>query len=274
MRLLFFSIFICCCFISSNAQPPLSDSTSEKQTSLPHHGKLAGYYFNGNKKFEGYKHKNNLHGQWNSWYSNSQSLDSGSLKKGIPDGQWVGWYENGKPQFIRTYSADKWQQFQNEKSRYHPKRISMPLTELYHNNKKQAQKYTRAANTFCAVQNCKRTSQKFHQRVEANASQHYHPIFENGLLHGSFANYFPDGSVKDSGNYKNGLPEGMWTKWTDDRQFYWMGHYQHGRKNKEWKLYAANDKLIRIVFYRLGKYLWRNDIKEGIEITQEEMIGF
>ena len=83
-----------------------------------------------------------------------------------------------------------------------------------------------------------------------------------------FINYFPNGAIKDSGNYKNGLPEGLWIKWTDDKQFYWKGYYQHGAKNKEWKLYSPDAKLIRIVFYRNDKYMWRKDLKEGIEIDE------
>ena len=139
MKLLFLSIFLCCCHISGNAQLSLSDGLSDQQLTMTNDERLTGYYSNGNKQFEGYRRKDDLHGQWKSWYNNGRRLDSGILKKGIPDGQWSGWYENGNPQFIRTYSADKWQQFQNEKDRYHPKRVSMPLTELYHNNKNQFQ---------------------------------------------------------------------------------------------------------------------------------------
>lgn len=233
MKLLFFSIFFCCCYIFSNAQLSLSR------------------------------------------YDNGQILDSGSLQKGIPDGKWTGWYKNGNLQFIRTYSFDKWQQFQNEKISYHPKRVSMPLTALYHNNKTQAEKYTKAGYTFCAIQNCSRYKESRQQTIEQNISQqHYHPIFQNGLLHGAFSNYFPDGSVKDSGHYKNGLPEDLWTKWTDDRKYYWKGHYHHGLKNKEWKLYSSNDKLIRILYFKDGKYLWRKDMQEGAPAIENETSGF
>jgi len=215
-----------------------------------------------------------LNGPWKSWYENGQSLDSGALQKNLPDGVWITWYKNGQLQFIRTYSSDKWQQFQHEKSRYHPRRISMPITKLFHENKRQVEKYTTAINSFCAKQNCARADEELRQLIDNNATQeHYHPPFENGLLHGLFVNYFPDGAVKDSGNYKNGLPEGIWIKWTDDKQFYWKGFYQHGMKNKEWKLYSMDGKLIRVVFYREGKYLWRKDMKEGIEIRQEEQFG-
>ena len=193
-----------------------------------------------------------------------QSLDSGELRKGIPDGTWITYYENGQVQFIRNYSFDKWKQFQHEKNRYHPKRISMPITHLYHDNKKRAKKYIDAIHTFCAKKNCS----------ETNVADHYHPPFENGLLHGPFANYHRDGTIKDTGNYKDGMPEGLWTKWTDDKQFYWKGFYKHGMKNREWKLYSSTDKLISIISFRNGKYLWRKDMKEGVEITQDDLSGF
>jgi len=275
MKSLFLTIFICvCCFISSG-QLSLSDTLSDQQSVITTNERLSGYYINGNKQFEGYRRKNDLHGEWKSWYYNGVKLDSGFFKKGIPDGQWSAWYENGNPQFTRTYSADKWQQFQNEKDRYHPKRLSMSLTQLYHENKKQANKYLIAANTFCAIKNCKRSNEELQQVIDNNASQqHYHPVFPQGLLDGAFANYFPDGSVKDSGNYKNGLPEGMWIKWTDDKKFWWEGHYHHGAKNKEWKLYNTNNKLISIVSFREGKLLWRKDMKEGVQIVEEELSGF
>ena len=199
--------------------------------------------------------------------SEGRSVDSGIVKKGIPDGTWKTWYKKGQVQFLRTYSFDKWQQFQQEKIRYHPKRISLPITQLFHENKQQAQKYLDAIHTFCAIQKCPGVNAK-------DEPEHYHPPFENGLLHGPFANYFPDGNLKDTGHYKNGLPEDLWTKWTDDRQFYWKGHYRHGKKNKEWKLYTANDKLISIVSFREGKFVWRKDMKEGVEIAAEELTGF
>ena len=197
--------------------------------------------------------------------SGQRSHDSGVLKNGVPDGEWKIYDANGQLQYLRTYSFDRWKQFQNEKSRYHPKRVSLPITKLYHENKKQAEKYFTAINSFCAEKNCAATQ---------SGSSHYHPSFRYGLLHGAFANYFPDGRIKDSGHYTNGLPEGEWIKWTDDQQYYWVGFYKHGVKNNEWKLYATNAKLVTIVSFRSGKYLWRKDIKEGVAITEEELSGF
>lgn len=199
--------------------------------------------------------------------SDGRPPDSGIIKKGIPDGVWKSFYNNGNTRFLRTYSFDKWKQFQNEKSRYHPKRVSLYITKLFHENRKQAEKYITAINSFCAKENCTGVN-------APDDTEHYHPPFKNGFLHGAFANYFPDGAVKDTGHYKNGLPEGIWIKWTGDKQFYWKGNYQHGLKDQEWKLYSSAGKLLRILFYRDGKFVWRKDMKDGIELTQEELPGF
>lgn len=277
MKRLFLLSFICVSYFYATAQLSLSDTISDNSSfSLaPNDGKLDGYYPNGNKKYKGSKHKEDLHGSWTTWYRDGQLLDTGLLVKGIPDDSWTIYYPDGTKKFIRTYSFDKWQLFQNEKVLYHPKRISLPVTKLFHESPKQAEKYIKTIHSFCAKKNCGRVKEDFFQTINNNTEQeHYHPLFENGLLHGPFSNYFPDGSLKDSGIYKNGLPEGIWIKWTDDKQFYWHGHYHHGVKNKEWKLYAANGRLIRILFFKEGKYLWRKDIKEGVEHTEEETSGF
>ena len=242
------ALLLCSCITYCWSQPPLPDTTSDKVVTA--------------KK---------LNGQWRSWYSNGRLLDSGFIQKGIPGGTWLVRYQNGNTKFIRTYSIEKWQQFQNEKPRYHPKRISMAITRLFHENKIKAEQYTTAINTFCAKKNCSRSDKDdLSQNINNNSeTDHYHPLFKHGLLHGPFINYFSDDTIKDSGFYRSGLPEDLWIKWTDDKKFYWKGFYKHGLKNNEWKLYSANGKLIRIDSFRDGKYLWRKEIKDGVVVLNE-----
>src|SRR5688572_30345009 len=211
MKPLLLSSLLCVCFLNSSAQLSLPDTRSDQQPNNFTSGDriITGYYPGGNKQYEGYKRKEELHGPWLSWYDNGQQADSGSMQKGIPDGKWMAWYTNGDPRSIRTYSFDKWQQVQIEKSRYHPKKVFMPITQLFHENKKQAEKYTTAINTFCAKQNCVRTNEGLQQTIDNNTAQeHYHPVLQEGLLHGPFVNYFPGGTAKNSGQSKNWLPEG------------------------------------------------------------------
>jgi antitoxin component YwqK of YwqJK toxin-antitoxin module len=263
---LFIYLFTFCTSQLWGQSTTMNDTIQGKlqQRSSSQNETVAGYFTNGKKQYEGFRQKEQWHGLWISWYSNGQILDSGFFQKGIPDGTWQGWYENGNPKFTRNYSAEKWQLYKQEIVRYHPKKILLPISTVYHQNKKEAEKYTDAINTFCNPAKCPRASkEEFLQKINNNAGDHYHPLFDDGFLHGSFVNYFPDGAVKDSGNYKDGLPEGLWIKWTNDRQYYWKGFYMHGQKDKEWKLYMANGKLIRITLYKQGKLIWRKEIKEG-----------
>jgi antitoxin component YwqK of YwqJK toxin-antitoxin module len=249
--------------------PSINDSVQRNQKVELQNETVSGYFVNGDKHYAGFKQKGQWHSLWASWYSNGQMLDSGSFQKGIPDGTWRGWFENGNQKFIRTYSADKWQLYKQEIVRYHPRKILMPISGLYNKNKKEAQKYTDAINTFCNPSICSRFNKEdLLQKINNNKGDHNHPLFEVGFLHGPFINYFPGGAVKDSGNYKDGLPEGLWINWTNDRQYYWKGFYIHGQKEKEWKLYMANGRLIRIILYKKGKQMWRKEIKEGVALNE------
>ena len=245
----------------------LSDTSENRYASSRSQEVVTNYFSGGNKQYEGYRKNGKWQGAWMSWHKNGSKIDSGSLQSGIPDGEWKVWGENGAPKYVRTYSSEKWKEYQHEKVRYHQRKVNLRITQLFHENKNKAALYTNAINTFCAPATCGRSEhESLSQKIDNNSKDHYHPLFQNGLLHGPFINYFPDGKIKDSGNYKDGLPEGLWLKWTDDKQYYWKGHYLHGLKNKEWKLYMANDKLVRVAFYKNGKYIWRKDFKDDLLI--------
>jgi antitoxin component YwqK of YwqJK toxin-antitoxin module len=274
MKNIFLFIAFWFCTVCVWGQPPVSSDTIQdrQQRNAPARYEIeTGNFANGNTQYEGFTYKGEWQSLWKSWYSNGQKLDSGFFRKGIPDGTWQSWYENGNPKFKRNYSADKWLQYQQEIVQYHPRKILLPITGLYYKNKKEVEKYTAAINTFCNTANCSRANKEdFLQKINNNMGDHYHPLFTDGFLHGPFVNYFSDGAVKDSGQYKNGLPEGLWIKWTNDKLHYWKGFYLHGQKEKEWKLYMANGKLIRITFYKQGKLMWRKEMKEGVAVKEPD----
>lgn len=232
-----------------DALQPEASYVSEKKLNLPVRGEVKAVYENGKPHYNGHTKNKKLHGAWQSWYSNQQSCDSGTLVKGIPDGEWRVWYADGQVQFVRNYSADKWQRFQNEKDGANPKQIVYPLTTLYKENRSKARQYLSSGYSFCLDKDCG-------SDAEAGLPDHYHPVFETGLLHGEYINYFPNGTVKDSGYYENGLPHGPWAHRSADQQ-YWQGHYQHGLKDKEWKHYDATGRLLEIVDYKKGEEVWR-----------------
>ena len=262
--------FLCASF--ARAQLPsfnnTPDSARDSYTSLNEEiivtgeGEVKGYHKNGSVHYLGKAGKGKLTGGWQSWYANDMPCDSGSFIKGIPDGNWNVWYPDGALRFVRTYSYDKWQRFKNELKRYHPKRIADPLVQLYHTDKYTADKHLSAVHSFCLEAQCDRTAEeKVLQRLSHNArSNHYHPLFGKAMLHGIYVNYFQNGAIKDSGTYESGLPHGIWIHREEEKGNHWAGFYYHGRKHKEWKLYSATGKLLRIVKYKEGKQTWQKEI--------------
>jgi antitoxin component YwqK of YwqJK toxin-antitoxin module len=247
------------------APPEIAQQLSEEKAAyhLPQKGLVQGRYLNGMIHYKGQVQKGRLQGAWQSWYTGNLPCDAGTFQKGIPDGAWTVWYNNGNPRFVRTYSEDKWRRFELERLRYHPKRIASPLAELAQKNREKAEVYINAHRSFCDPLYCTADENTgvLRRLYENSSSDHYHPLFEKGLLHGLFINYFPDGTVKDSGDYENGLPHGPWLHYTAFGQSYWSGYYHHGEKDKEWKLYESSGQLLRIIGYNKGKELWRKEIR-------------
>jgi hypothetical protein len=191
MKPWFLLLIFCACSIYSGAQLSLPGSVSEDQSiyTNPDDGKITGTYQTA-ISYTRDTGKKNWHGHWNSWYDNGQKLDSGFMKMGIPDKTWAGWYSDGTVQFIRTL-AEKWQQFQLEKLRYHPKRISLLPHTALSLQQKRAEKYISAINSFC-VKITARAQRKFITENKNNSiGDHYHPLLENGLLHGHLLIIFP-----------------------------------------------------------------------------------
>lgn len=234
----------------------------EIEYTLPRKGEVRGHFINGLIHYKGRAANGRLQGAWQSWYENNNPCDSGTFSKGIPDGTWQVWYTDGQVQFIRTYSADRWQRFLHERLRYHPKRTTTPLVNLLQENNEKAEWFISPLHSFCSQSSCSGDAAKniLQQLYHNSSGKHYHPLFEKGLLHGLFINYFPDGAVRDSGNYENGLPHGLWIHHAPGRENRWSGYYHHGEKDKEWKLYDHNGRLVSISNYNKGKELWRKDL--------------
>lgn len=215
----------------------------EKLVAIPNSGEVKGFYPDGAPFYAGEAKAKKLHGGWQSWYSSGMRWEEGSMEKGIPDGAWQVWYPDGRLQFVRNYSADKWQRFQLQKKQKGTRQIIYPITSLYSNNRNEAMRYLLSSSVF------------------NSATGDYYPVFEQGLLHGTFINYFPNGDVKDSGHYENGLPHGIWVHYSIDRQQYSIGAYHHGVKHQEWKTFLPEGKLEEIIAYKNGKEIWRKKIK-------------
>ncbi|MBK9382483.1 MAG: hypothetical protein IPN39_14310 [Chitinophagaceae bacterium] len=217
--------------------------------------------YNGTRLFSVSVHGSKLNGNWQSWYATGVLCDSGRLINNLPDGEWRHWNERGELLAIRHYSADKFQRVMQEMLRYNPKRSFFYLSELYQKDKQAALNYLTAAYSFPSGRSAPVHSLK--QLVISNISKSdsYRPVFEQSLQDGLYMNFFPGGSIRDSGYYKNGVRTGKWIH-RDSADGPWrLGAYQHSIKIKEWKYYDKNNKLLELIVYdNRGHINWRKKI--------------
>lgn len=201
-----------------------------------------------------------LHGPWQSWYSNRLMLDSGQLVNGIPDGEWRYFDSTGQLLSIRHYNADKLQRVKEEWRNANPRRSFFALTEMYRNNPSAAVHHTRVAYSFPSKASAIKRSLRETVLHNRNSNDGYRPVFDEGLLHGLYLNYFSNGMVRDSGYYKDGLKDGVWMHRNSIGGSWFSGAYKNGMRQYEWKQYDAAGKLLVIIFYnKEGKEQWRKE---------------
>ena len=199
-----------------------------------------------------------LHGAWKSWYENGLLCDSGTFNKGLPDGVWKFWNNSGELMAVRTFSAEKFRRISHEMVRYHPRRISFTIASLYQRNKRAALKYMQASYSFESAAG-KKAGITLQELIASNITEGnpYLPVFDYGLHHGEYVNYFAGGIAKDSGYYKNGLRQGEWIHRDSPDGLVTKGAYEDGKKTKNWRTYDPSGRLTSIVHYnRRGDIGW------------------
>jgi len=212
--------------------------------------------------FSGTVKNNKLHGQWRSWYKNGKLLDSGFLTKGVPDGVWKRWNDQGKLVAVRTYNADLLYRIWQDLSLNHPRISRFALTERYKKEGNSVYRFFTTAYSFPGAENHLPSSMEEAVLYNVLLKGPYHPLFMECLHHGFYANYFDNGSVKDSGYYKYGLKNGIWIHKEAPDGSYAKGAYKHGLRYHEWKIYTPDNRLAEIIFYNAdGKEVRRKKMK-------------
>lgn len=193
--------------------------------------------------------KNNLHGKWTSWYKQGFPADSGSMSKGIPDGEWRVYYANGSLRYIRHFDAFLLRKIKNDiirENRY----SSYSIAAMFKKNPASAEGYLQAGYFFSGQVNAATNNLSLMERVNHNVtiveSGNYYPPFREGLLHGVYINYYPNGAIQDSGYYKYGLRDGLWQEWENEGRIKKIGVYHKGIKKGMWKYYNNQGKLTAL----------------------------
>ncbi|MCU0431735.1 MAG: hypothetical protein MUF42_17380 [Cytophagaceae bacterium] len=67
--------------------------------------------------------------------------------------------------------------------------------------------------------------------------------FSGKLLHGPYAAYYPDKSLKSKGKFKKGTKKGKWKSWNKEGEFTWRMRFKKGNPRGKYFLYDAQGKL-------------------------------
>jgi antitoxin component YwqK of YwqJK toxin-antitoxin module len=236
-------------------------------------GTVVGFSAAGDTQFIAHYKRNKLKGNWLSRFENDQLCDSGTLKNNIPDGLWKSWYANGQLRFIRNYDAFKLEKAKQDIRLRQSKAVSSPIATVARKNLRVAYSYLHPDYSFHTLAHQPETFTTYdewmtlNERVANNISDDgissYYPPFLECLHHGLYMNFYPDGSVKDSGYYKNGLREGIWEEWLDDGETKSQGFYYHGHKVDTWKFYTRDGHLKYIrSFNKNGREVHRKSFRK------------
>lgn len=237
---------------STHSSPPLIIDRKHRQQSW-----ITGFTANGDTLFSGGYKRGRLHGTWMSWYHPEQLCDSGRLIRNVPDGEWKSWYSNGRPRSIRTYSAAMLQRIKNEIPRRASKATFFAITDIAKTDPSYAWQlltpvYSYVTLAVNAANSHTPPIRSLEDRIEQNILSGHHPYlppFTECVHHGLYMNYYPNGSVKDSGLYHNGLREGIWVEWINNGTMRSTGVYHRGYKQDSWKYYTALGKMIGVKMY-------------------------
>jgi antitoxin component YwqK of YwqJK toxin-antitoxin module len=221
----------------------------------PVNGEIVRVNDKGDTVFQGFVKKNRLHGSWASWYPGRQRCDSGRLVNAVADGAWKVWYPSGQPRFECNFNASKLNAIKDEirkqpKNRYYalsqvpPSEAALHFSAAYLFGHHVPQ--NKAVILSQKIQHQPYAPEALDRITALNATEgdkSYYPPFTEGLLHGTFTSWRPDGSLKETGLYLNGLREGIWEIYKED-QVKGVGTYRQGRPYGEWRYYSAEGRVL------------------------------
>jgi antitoxin component YwqK of YwqJK toxin-antitoxin module len=210
----------------------------------------------GDTQFVGNYRKGQLNGKWMSWFNNRTICDSGLLIDNLPDGTWKGWYANGSPKYILQFSARKLNSLKDElirqpKTKYFILANEQPVEAsrhydaqlLFGHTREEVKSISLSKKVNYPVYTLETVKKIVTDNTDVSNRSSYKAPFAEGLLHGQFTSFYPDGSIKETGLYLNGLREGMWEEFSLGNEKS-IGTYRHGYRNGEWRYYNSKGKLV------------------------------
>lgn len=170
-------------------------------------------------------------GPYEVYYDEGQIKTVGQHKNGERVGKWKGYHANGNIREEYSFTNDK----KNKETKCYFKDGSLSF-ELYKIDGFYLQK-------------------EYYRSGELR--------FENQLENGYFKEYYKNGAIKISSNYRDLQLHGLWVKYFPDGSTEWEVEYFNGFKHGYYKLYYANNQLKLEGKLKKGK-------KEGEELQYYE----
>ena len=82
---------------------------------------------------------------------------------------------------------------------------------------------------------------------------------DSSLYTGKVKDYYPNGYVKLSANFKEGYRKGRFIRWHSNHRKFLFEHYKNGYKHGISKKVDINGRLMYRKKYHLGEMLWEKD---------------
>lgn len=188
---------------------------------------------------------------YETYYDNGQIKTSGQYKNGQRVGEWKKFYSNGN--LCKEYS--------------------------FTNGKKNKESKTYFKDGSLNTETFKIDDYYFRKKYYEDGNLR----FENQLENGYFKEYYNDGALKISSNYRDWQLHGKWIKYFQDGSIEWEVEYFNGFKHGFYKLYHANNQLKLIgklrkgkkegeesQYYENGQLKWTGEFKANVPIKKWE----
>lgn len=193
-------------------------------------GAWKGYYEEGAIDYEEfYNDEGKLEGEAKYWYENGKIYKQGSYKKDEKFGEWEGFHENGIKLFKREYDTEG--EIHGEST-------------IWHDNEQLSSKKEYSNGKIV------KGGETFHENGKVNLEYNY---TSKGEKEGDWIQYFPNGKIQISGQFKSDEKDGDWIENHEDNVGIKIsGSYKKGVKKGEWKYYGLNEVVLALIDYKEG----------------------
>lgn len=187
-------------------------------------------------------------GYYGSYFKNGKLYEEGFYKDGQLDGHWTNYFPDGTLNRTNYYV---------EGDRYFYKKeyaVDGKLTFVWFYNQGALSfllNYDSTGNIIDSI-SLKDSSGKVVLHFPGSQQKQVEYTLKNGLRHGDYFAWYPNGNIRVKGSYFGGNYNGQWTWYFLNGKIQTQGNYFYGDKNGEWKQYYENGKLSSKIQFLLG----------------------